>query len=272
MKELSNITAIQSILIKLLEQFDQICKKHTITYWLSNGSLLGAVKYNQMIPWDDDIDVIMKRSDYEKLISLDDSEFGCNTLICNKKNPNWKYLYAKFSDSNTLVFEQSYDLGCKYGLSIDIFPLDYIGDNYNYAKRIANKCGFITRLYCASTSPKFITSKKGIKRIILFFIYLTSRIFGTSFWRKILKIKINKYSKITSSTLLLCLSFAPYGKKEIIKNEWLNDTVYLMFNGKKYPCIIGYHEYLSSMYNDYKLELPKDKQKSNHFMRVYYHD
>lgn len=70
-----NLKMVQDCSVALLNYFDQICKKHNITYWIDSGTLIGHIRHNGFIPWDDDIDICMMRDDYERLPDILDNEF-----------------------------------------------------------------------------------------------------------------------------------------------------------------------------------------------------
>ncbi|MBQ7792191.1 MAG: LicD family protein, partial [Clostridia bacterium] len=123
MEPITQISEIQSILYDTLTCFRTVCEQYGLTYYLSNGSLLGAVKYGEFIPWDDDADILMPREDYEKLTELFFEE-GNYRLFCDKTSPNWRLPYAKLSDTRTHYVEKGYTFGEEIGLSLDIFPID----------------------------------------------------------------------------------------------------------------------------------------------------
>ena len=84
MKEIANIRDIHHVLFDLLCYFDDVCRTHGIRYFLSNGSLLGAAKYGDFIPWDDDVDLLLPRQDYDSLMHLTQISSGNtreNTLM-----------------------------------------------------------------------------------------------------------------------------------------------------------------------------------------------
>lgn len=123
---------VQSIEVELLDEFVRICDKHGLNYYLVYGSLLGAVRHSGFIPWDDDIDVAMLRSDYDKFRRICDIEL---------KNDYYFQDYPKepsFSDNNLHIRKKGtvymteqkdcYEYAC-YGVWLDIWPLDYIDNN-----------------------------------------------------------------------------------------------------------------------------------------------
>ena len=117
MEQITDIKAIQELLFGCLSHFKTICEKHRLTYYLSNGTLLGAVKYGDFIPWDDDADVLMPREDYERFMSLSDAETERYGLLCQNGKTGWKYPYAKLSDKTTVLKELEADFGAEVGIS-----------------------------------------------------------------------------------------------------------------------------------------------------------
>ena len=138
-----NLAEIKKIQLGALKYVKEICQKNNIDYYLMSGTLLGAVKYKGYIPWDDDIDIALKRKDYLKLIKLinDDNSDDYKILsIYNTKD--YYYLFAKLVSKKTKLIENAKEIK-EMGVYIDIFPLDYYNDNY---EKYINKIKFIKRL------------------------------------------------------------------------------------------------------------------------------
>ena len=116
---------IWAISIDMLRVFDSVCRKHYLHYSLAFGSLLGAVRHNGFIPWDDDIDVVMPRGDYEKL-KIFRSDF-INPYFLQFPGDNFGYFvsFAKLRNSNTssISFPFRYE-DFNQGIFMDIFPMD----------------------------------------------------------------------------------------------------------------------------------------------------
>lgn len=116
-------------MLELLDAIDTICKKHQIPYWLSSGTLIGAARHKGFIPWDDDLDIEMLRSDYLRLIKILPKELPENFVLqTNDTDPNFISIYGKLRDRNSYLEEtNSYDRIFKErGIYIDIFPLERI--------------------------------------------------------------------------------------------------------------------------------------------------
>lgn len=119
---------LKKVELNLLTEFDKICKKHSIKYSLTFGTLLGAVRHKGFIPWDDDIDVMMTREDYNKFLKVA-NELPKNLFFQNNKTDCFKFdifMAAKIRDNNSKVeFDKKYHSGA----FIDIFVLDKFSSN-----------------------------------------------------------------------------------------------------------------------------------------------
>lgn len=124
-----------AVLLDMLFEFDSMCKKHNLTYYMLYGSLLGAVRHKGFIPWDDDIDVAMPREDYEKFIQLG-SEFSEPLFLQTPYTDNgYFYTPARLRNSNTTgVVEMFKYAGFNQGIWLSVFPLDHWDDNGGIAR------------------------------------------------------------------------------------------------------------------------------------------
>ncbi len=119
----------QMRMLEMVKELDRICKKHDIPYFLYGGTLLGAIRHNGFIPWDDDLDVAVLRKDYLRLMKVLPHELpGHIALQNNDTDPNYFYFFAKLRDRHSLLEEE-----CPYdrvfrerGVYIDIFPFDKV--------------------------------------------------------------------------------------------------------------------------------------------------
>ena len=141
MKEIIKSEDIKSICIEGLRQLKAFCNDHGLRYYLAYGTLLGSIRHNGFIPWDDDIDIWMPREDYDKLCDLlADQIPGWELLTC-KKNRKYLYEWAKLANLSSEVWPSRFRNGYLYGISIDIFPLENIEVvNEAEAKDVLNKC------------------------------------------------------------------------------------------------------------------------------------
>ena len=117
---------LQKRLLVILKEFARVCGKHNLRYFLNGGTCLGAIRHKGFIPWDDDVDVMMPREDYEKFLTLQYEYEGTPYFIQSwKSDPRYTYGFAKLRDSSTTFIEDFYrNHRINHGVWIDIFPLD----------------------------------------------------------------------------------------------------------------------------------------------------
>ena len=116
----------QMVMLDMVKELDSICKKYDIPYFLYGGTLLGAIRHNGFIPWDDDLDVAMLRNDYKRLLKvLPDELPGHIALQTNDTDKNYFFFVGKLRDRRSFLDEGGFDSVFKErGIFIDIFPLD----------------------------------------------------------------------------------------------------------------------------------------------------
>ena len=117
----------QLIILDMLIEFDAICTKHNLSYWLDSGTLLGAVRYQGFIPWDDDIDLSMPVEDYNKFKDIATSELSSDVFFQTKEaDENFKFDYIKLSSNKADIVEfheKDRDIQYHQGVFVDIFPM-----------------------------------------------------------------------------------------------------------------------------------------------------
>lgn len=247
---------------KILRHFAQFCQTNNIRFYLSNGTLLGAIKYNGFIPWDDDIDVFIPRCDYDRFIETYQDNH-CYKLFSRERDPKYRYTFAKLCDMDTLKVETDIDNGVQLGIGIDVFPLDSCSEHI-LLPRVQKK---IKRYQVGCILSKF-TSSNG-KPLYKRFIILCCRVIGYDFFHRGLEKVINNEIAL-GNQFSGCLMWPIYGKREIIPSHVFSDIIEVDFEGAKYPAPIGYDLYLRSLYGDYKKDPPLEKQKTHHSYTAYY--
>jgi len=138
---------IWAVLIDLLAEFDRVCRKYGIKYSIDGGTMLGKVRHNGMIPWDDDIDVIILRSEYEKLLMIADKEFTNPYFFQTmQSDPEAVTGHPRLRNSSTTAILKSESKNGKaafrtfnQGIFMDIFVLDAIPDDINVRKKYCSE-------------------------------------------------------------------------------------------------------------------------------------
>ena len=258
--------------VEILSYIDKKCKEHNIHYSLAYGTLLGAIRHKGFIPWDDDIDIMLLRKDYDTLLSLLSSDANYN-LIYEKTNNNW-YTYAKLCDKRTYLREDGYPEIERLGVFVDIFPMDFIPDNklerFFYAKALY----LFDRLIYTSVSKNFFRSTSFIKTIIKTILFtplaLVSKSIGT---KKLVNTTLRLMQKYNDKNMSY-VGFLPnkYGYKEVFPVDWFENLDTLEFEGHSLSVISDYQSYLSLLYGNYMQPPPEDKRVSNHVFTSYWRE
>lgn len=240
--------------IEILDEVVRICEKNNIKYCLIGGSLLGAIRHKGFIPWDDDIDIVMLRKDFNKFIhvalkELDNKRFFVDYYKIDVKHAFIPFAKVRMKDT---LFEE--DVKENYEGSkeiwIDIFPLDYIKSNNLFVK-IKSKL--------VKASVKFLAYKENIQIKINFILKLVAKVIP-----KRILLKIFESIENEQETDLL-VSFCGLYKlnKEIYKKAWFSDLEDVFFENRKYKIPKMYNEILSQVYGNY-MELPPIEKRITH--------
>ncbi len=265
MREMS-LEELREVELELLRCFDDYCRREGIRYFLSNGTLLGAVKYGGFIPWDDDVDVLVPREDYDRLMqNFGDSERY--KLFSPERNGVYRFPYAKLCDMTTRKVEENIDNGVELGVDMDIFPLDVWAPNLEEAERQADlQLADIERL--AFWKCKKAISVNPIKRLVKDLVLRLFRKRGDAYVQK-LSDRAVQYHREDSPGYLGCVVWCIYGRREIIPADVFAQSGTATFEGGEYPIPADYDIYLRSLYGDYTQDPPKEKQKTHHRFRAY---
>ena len=268
MKEIANSQELKTIQLDILKFVDKFCKEKGIRYFLSGGTLLGAIRHKGFIPWDDDIDIMMLRVDYERFVEEFSDTSNCRYSVHTfKKDNNFYYTFAQISDDNTFLIEEVNYPYTKSGVNIDLFPIDYLPENEVEIKRLfayVNKWRTLWTLKNVRISRSRNFGKNlilFISRILLFFI--PNKIF---IQRILNKVEFLKNIRTSKSGVVV----AGYGIKEVLDSLSFDDVFMVDFEGFKFPAPKGYDAYLKSLYGDYMQLPPKEKRITHHAFKAYW--
>ena len=260
-KEQKKIWAVE---IDLLVKFDEICRKHGLRYSLIFGSLLGAIRHHGFIPWDDDIDVVMPRSDYEKM-RLFREDFKDPYFLQFPCDDNGYYIsFAKLRNSNTtgLSLPLRYET-FNQGMFIDIFPLDnYVyGDIDEETKKIRF---LMSECSCLMKRRNPFLEKKEMERRSLFPIVRN----GDVIMREMEDI-LRKYENVKTDKCIIW-SFQVYGHEKVtFDKSWFEDLIEVNFYGYNVFIPRNYKEVLSVTYGDYLKYPPMEARCTVHPSSVF---
>lgn len=249
--------------LELFKYFISVCEKLNLTYYLVEGTLLGAVRHKGFIPWDDDIDVGMPREDYERFLKEGQALMPEWCFIQSFHNdPGLPTNFAKIRNSNTTFLETSAkNCDMNHGVYIDVFPLDY----YPSSKLKQKKVDFIKTIltmrisavfYLPGTKPSFRTK---VLRKLLCAIYPS--------YRTVIGLREKLYKSVKKDAFIASYSGA-WGKKEIVPAEWYGEGCILEFEGIKARVPSEYDKWLTNVYGDYMTLPPVEKRVAHHYVDV----
>lgn len=257
--------------LSILSRFDEFCKKHSLTYFLAYGTLIGAVRHKGFIPWDDDIDIQMPRGDYNRLIELSD-ELGTSLRLIAPRDADAEHTFVKIVDERTVKVEG----GHKYrsdadlrGIDIDVFPLDgQPTDDAKYKKwykKLRKTYRKIWMRELESTSDLKLSFKIAIALFKLVRIFLPNR-------KKLLDRAeaLHASYPYESAEYVGCVESYFNGIGNRNPKSAYSKCVLLDFEGEKFPAPVGYHDILTNMYGDYMKLPPKEAQVTHHTNKNYW--
>lgn len=253
----NTLRRLQLTQLEILNQIDGICRKNNIRYSLYGGTLLGAVRHQGFIPWDDDLDVCMPRAEYERFIEIWLKNSPEGYVLQNKENdPCFTQSFTKIRKEHTTFLQFEFEAGKQHtGIFVDIFPIDRIPDSK------LKKYWFYVALMLYQLFTREFVPPKGNAVVRKGSEFLLKMIKGN--FRKTLRGKLQEtLTKYSNDSSLKMVGIETLGvvKQELPKG--LFDELDLVhFEGKNFLCFKNKEEYLKIKYGDY-MKLPPEEERS----------
>lgn len=254
-----NMIELQNKLLDMLKWFHEFCVDNDLTYYLSSGTMLGAARHQGIIPWDDDVDVMMPREDLKRFASLMSEQSGRYILeIPDSPAKEYCYTWPKLFDTETTIIENT-KYKTKRGVFLDIFPLDGMGNSQEEAKAHWDKIRRTYKLFNCNVLGISKRTRKLKKLVILLFRLIPMN------EKKLLRKIISQCEEKSYESCELCGNpLGGYKWKEIMP-KWIygKPTLYKFSDfevfGVEHP-----DEYLTRLYGDWRTPPPEDKRVSEH--------
>ena len=269
--ESSTLNKLRKIEIEILDEVVDICERNKLTYVLTAGTLIGAIRHKGFIPWDDDIDIALPRKDFNSLIEICKNELKSDYFLdCPDTNEKYWLPLFKVRRRNTIYeeeFQKDYDK-CK-GIWIDILPLDNVNSTDSIGlkvqAKIVNELRHIISLKNGFSKPRKIDS---IKRVVRLMYIYPLKLFSIKNLEKF-KQKIMRINKNDNSKYIVNLA-SKYGcKKQVFLREKYFPVSKIEFEGKLYNAPKDVDYVLATIYGkDYMKLPPKEKQETHNPRRI----
>ena len=249
--------------LDMLVYFKEFCEKNHLTFYLIGGGLIGALREGGFVPWDDDVDVMLPREDYEKLPKLwkEQHADGRFRLLKTDDEMFTGNIFITITDTNyTMVKTNQVDIDIPHGLVLDVFPLDVAPDG-RFARKMQLVWTMLYSLFLAQVVPENHGGVLSFGSKVLLGIFR-----GEKTRRKIWRFcerKMTKY-KLSENKCVTELCSGPYWMKFEYPKHIYEGVAHVTFEGIELPCMSGYDEYLTRVFGDYMQRPPKDKQKPHH--------
>lgn len=256
-KDIKEVWAIE---IDLLMQLDEVCKKHNLKYYITDGTMLGTVRHKGFIPWDDDIDVTMFRDDYEKLLKVAETEFKYPYFLQTEySDPGCLRGHAQLRNSATTGILKTEEGKFKFnqGLFLDVFVMDNVIDDKKlfeqqkkdaekYRKRAVKYARWSTRYYKQNTWQSKV---KGILYPVVNTFLRKTKLEEKNFrkFEEVCKRYNNMETKYVT-TLEFSFDIERWGKR---LKSYFDKVEYMPFEFIKLPISVDYDEMLRNDYGDY---------------------
>lgn len=250
---------IQKKCFELLQEIDRVCKNAGLTYYIYSGTLLGAVRHQGFIPWDDDIDLVMMRDEYQKLPTaclqyLNHNKYVLQTIDSDPRaNNGW----IKLHDKNTSFISGMKRKGAMEGVSIDIFPIDNVPDSnlaMKFRSKIIDKMNFIYQYRFSLHSKKSSTKLRIFQSLISLIPPWNEQKFKKAYDQYIQR--YNKYS----TKRVVYFSNAKY-KLKVVPKSCFESVVNLPFEGSLFPAPSNWKKVLEIRYGSNYMSLPPEEHR-----------
>lgn len=262
---LKQIEQLKAVEIDILKEFINICQQLKLEYFIVQGTLLGAVRHGGFIPWDDDIDVGMKREDYNVFLEKGQALLDKDYFLQNvDTDPEFPHGFSKLRKNGTTFLETTCkNLSMHHGIYIDIFPFDYYPDS-KIKSFVFESEKLLLRYRIRSSLYIPQDNKRNLPNMIRKSVMLISRLIyptvNVARKKQMLLYRSCDRGKIRANM------GGPWGKKEYIPADWIKTTTDLYFEGIKVRAPINYKEYLSHVYGNYMELPPPEKRIPHHYI------
>lgn len=263
-----SIEEIKALLVEALQSFHDFCEENGLRYYLSGGTLLGAIRHGGFIPWDDDIDLIMPRPDYIKFIGMTKDglkgHYSVQSVYSDKK---YIYPFVKVCDTRTSLLEFRHKNSTGSGIFIDIFPMDGISDDdVDFGKQL-KKILFLRKLSKYAGTAIYHSDNLLLTLPRLLVVGLCKLVGSARINKKIDRVAQSLDFSVQEKVAVVVWG---YDKREKNDKAKFLPRQKAKFEGKEFWISAGYDTYLRGLYGDYMKLPPEQDRVRKHDYVVYW--
>lgn len=246
--------------VEILDVFHEVCMRNGLRYSLAYGTLIGAVRHKGFIPWDDDIDVLMPREDYEKLLHVWDVDPNRGFILQEPyTSPDLVVNFGKIRKDHTAFIHAEFEREKKYhkGVFIDIFPLDRVAPG-KFTQRLQRLFCLLVMLYNRGYTSGTGGFSELIEKMLLIMV-------PKNFYRKMQRWAEKNATRWNNDKNLEWFGFQTVGDmKHHYAPDIFDGLIELEFEGKNYLAFKDYDQVLRDEFGDYMQLPPKEEQTWKH--------
>lgn len=249
------------------------CDTNGLRYYMTGGTLIGAVRHKGIIPWDDDMDFFMPRPDYEKFLLIAEKELPLNLKIGHYTREKTDYSSMRLENTNYEIIRSLWGRIITQYLFVDIFPVDGYKDNAIFRLKVKYRLQMIrlARLQIHKKTKELLASRRGIEKVL----YYTDM--KTNFSRHIdLTKQMQKLDRLLErynfdEEELVFMAMGPYGAfREVYKREMFDNVQKYTFGDIELKGVADYDSHLRPVYGNYMELPPEEKRVCEHIKDVKY--
>lgn len=259
-QQLKKLHAIET---EMLVEIDRVCRKNDITYYITAGTLLGAVRHGGFIPWDDDMDISMSRNDFMRFLEACKKDLSEDYYIeCQELNPDYWYAIPKLCKKNT-VFQniQDANLNERIGIYVDIFVLDNVPKQDGKMQAVFAAVANLLQATISNRKTNFNVNEMSFKSKAFYYLTKPFSIRTLGKWRLFFATRYGEECKYYINLA------SRYGRiKQTIGKDKFYPPVELDFDGHRFLAPKEYKYILERIYGDYMKLPPIEKRNSDHIL------
>lgn len=266
MRDREMMETLHRVQLDLLKKLDSVCRENGLQYYAIHGTLLGAVRHGGFIPWDDDVDIVMPREDYDLLLKLPQTVWEEPYFLQTPENNGACFYggYAKLRNSETMAIEpQNRGRVCNQGIWIDILPLDRCPESERDRNRLQRKITHWQRFLMAKLYKPGTGMLDDVDPKWLSLYYLGGRFLRRRWIRRRLEQLFHSCKRSGQAAILACY----YGKnknRNVYPDQFFSKALEMPFEDFTIPVPADYDLVLSARYGSHYMDLPREARRYRH--------